>query len=492
MKIALLILFASIVYSVNAQNIHFLKSYGNNGYDYGRDIKQDVDTGYIATGSSSSFSSENADAFLLKVDSLGNFDWSYNYGGTGSDWGESVVVTSDSSYALAGHTNSSGSGGFDFYLVRTSNLGVPLWEKQYGGTDWDKAYDLIQLSDSGFVMVGETYSFGNGNNDAYIIRTDKFGDTLWTRTYGGTEADFANAVIADGDSLIVVGGTESQSNGMTDGLVLKYHIDGTLGWAKNFGQEREDYFTSITHEYGDYFLGGTRHYYFDQTGYLGDFWITQMSTDGNTIYADTSMTGGSHEFEIANDLIVNNLEHIIFAGSTKSFGHALFDNKTDAFIGRLLNNYYETNFIKNFGVAGDENVTALDKCNDNGFVGIGNTKFMSTGGNNIFILKVDKDITTVNITVTTEMTSDVITLSLNENLESNSNLNIYPTLVNETLTIDGLTNENYKIEVYNMNGQLVKSFINQNELNLSDINSGTLIIRLTTSESTITKRIVKI
>jgi hypothetical protein len=163
MKILIITIILLIPFIGKSQNINFIKSYGNNGYDYGRDIKQDVDTGYIATGSSSSFTSENADAFLLKVDSLGNFKWSYDYGGQGSDWGEAVVVTLDSSYAIGGYTNSFGSGGFDFYLVRTNSVGVPLWEKTYGGSDWERAHDMVQLPDSGFVLVGETYSYGSGN-----------------------------------------------------------------------------------------------------------------------------------------------------------------------------------------------------------------------------------------------------------------------------------------------------------------------------------------
>src|SRR5690606_3590882 len=104
--LTLIIIFLSVV--VSAQNIHFIKTYGNSGYDYGRDIKQDIDTGYIATGSSSSFTSGTADAFLLKVDSLGNFKWSYNYGGSGADWGESVVVLEEGGYAIGGFTNSFG------------------------------------------------------------------------------------------------------------------------------------------------------------------------------------------------------------------------------------------------------------------------------------------------------------------------------------------------------------------------------------------------
>ena len=188
MKTIFLVCFIALTSISLSQNIHFIKSYGNNGYDFGRDIKQDIDTGYIATGSSSSFWSANADAFLLKVDSLGNFKWSYNYGGTGSEWGEAVLPTSDGGYAVGGYTNSYGAGGFDFYFVKTNEFGVPQLEKTYGGPDWDKAYDMVQLPDSSYILVGETFSYGNGNNDVYIVRIDQYGDTIWTQSYGGSEA----------------------------------------------------------------------------------------------------------------------------------------------------------------------------------------------------------------------------------------------------------------------------------------------------------------
>ena len=490
MKNFILLIFTFFSLGLTAQNIYFIKSYGNNGYDYGRDIKQDLDTGYIATGSSSSFTSGNADAFLLKVDSLGNFKWSYNYGGPGSDWGEAVLPSADGGYVVSGFTNSFGAGGFDFYFVKTNDVGVPQFTKTYGGSDWDKAYDMVQLPDNGYVIVGETYSYGAGNNDIYIVRTTANGDTLWTRTYGGTQEDYANAVLLDGDSLVVVGGTKSFGAGMTDGIILKYHIDGTLGWTKVAGMEREDYFTSITsNQNGEYFLGGTRHYYYDQTGYLGDFWIYNMNDDGSLL-ADTSMTGGSHEFEIANGIAVDYQDNIYYAGSTKSFGYATTDFKKDAFVGRLLNNYYQASYINNFGVAGDEEVTAFYNTYDKGYIGIGNTKFMSSGGNNIFILKIDKNNTTGNITVTTELTSDIITLSIDESNELNEKLKVYPTLVSNLVNIEGLQGV-FTVQVFDLSGRLILQTNNSKIIDMSEINSGLYIINITQGDFNKQVKIIK-
>lgn len=474
------------------QNIHFIKSYGNNGYDYGRDIKQDLDTGYIATGSSSSFTSGTADAFLLKVDSVGNFKWSYNYGGQETDWGESVVVTNDSSYAIGGYTNSFGAGGFDFYLVRADKDGTPLWEKTYGGSDWDRAHSIIQLADSGFVLVGDTYSYGNGNADIYMVRTDKHGDTLWTNTYGGSENDFGNAVILDGDSLIIVGGTESFGNGMSDGIILKYHIDGTFGWRKVVGKERNDYFTSIvSNNNGEYFLGGTRSYYFDQTGWLGDFWIYNITDDGNILYADTALSHGSHELEIGHDLIIKGNDNVIYVGETKSFGQATIDFKSDAYIGYMNNTYYSYPYVQNFGASNDDILYAMDLCFDKGIIGIGILGFSSVGGGNLFIVKVDESNSFGSINVVNDITNENITLSYEE-LLNNIETTVYPTVFNDYINITNLPLNN-TISVYNSMGRIVyqEQNIKNSLLSLEYLSSGLYFLVIENKTSSVSTKIIK-
>ena len=493
MKIFILISFLFITLIGNCQNINFIKSYGNNGYDYGRDIKQDIDTGYIATGSSSSFTSGNADAFLLKVDSLGNFKWSYNYGGQGAEWGEAVVVTLDSTYAVGGYTNSYGAGGFDFYLVRTNNVGVPLWEKTYGGTDWERAHDMVQLPDSGFVLVGETYSYGNGNMDVYIVRTDKNGDTLWTKTYGGTQDDYANAVLLDGDSLVIVGGTTSFGAGMTDGLILKYHIDGTFGWSKVDGRDKDDYFTSITKNYnnGQYILGGTRNYNHHLNCDCGqDFWTYYLSNTGVTV-ADTSFQGEQLGTDIAYDVaFIISLNRLTYGGSTTSWGNNLSEGSSNAFLGQLDNMYGFYSYVGAFGVENDDVIYSLDTCTDEGVVSIGNLGYNSSGGMNIFIAKMNKNNTGGGIQVTQELTNENITLSYAE-ISTNPNLNVYPTLFLNHITIEGLP-KTHTVNIYDLSGKLIYQNNNQQTVyDLSELNSGMYILTITTVEGQYSTKIVK-
>ncbi|MGV6861553.1 MAG: T9SS type A sorting domain-containing protein [Putridiphycobacter sp.] len=493
MKKILTILSILIISQVHSQNINFIKSYGNNGYDYGRDIKQDLDTGYIATGSSSSFMHNNADAFLLKVDSLGNFKWSYSYGGNGADWGESVVITLDSSYAIGGYTNSFGAGGFDFYLIRADKNGAPLWEKTYGGSDWDRAHSLVQLPDSGFVIVGETYSFGNGNMDAFIIRTDKLGDTLWTNTYGGFEDDYANGVLLDGDSIIVVGGTKSFGQGMTDGLILKYHIDGTLGWSKYVGKDKEDYFTSIAFKNSDYVIGGTRDYHHKNSCDCGqDFWTYFISNDGLTVLSDTSFSGEQLGTEIAYDVVSDGNDNtVVFGGSTTSWGsYDIAQGYSDAYIGKINNSYGFATYISNFGTEKSDIVFGMDSCYDGGIIAVGDLFFNSTGGYNMFIAKIDKNNTPGVFHVTQDLTNEIITLSF-EDIHEQTNLNVYPTPFKSSINFEGLPNYNV-IKVFDYSGKLVYSGINQSQsIDLSNLTNGLYILTIETEAGQFSTKIVK-
>lgn len=478
-----------------AQNIHFLKSYGNTGYDYGRDIKQTADTGYIATGSSSSFSSSNSDAFLLKVDSLGNFKWSYNYGGPDSDWGNSVAITYDSTYAVAGYTNSFGAGGFDFYLVRAGEFGVPLWEKTYGGSDWDKANSIAEIpADSGFVLVGETFSYGGGGKDMYIVRTDKNGDTLWTKTYGDSEDDWASGVIVDGDSIVVCGGTESYGMGMTDGIIMKMDLDGNVGWILTAGKDSVDYFTSLVKFGTSYYLAGTRNYH--NGAYLGDFWVYRISTDGLTIVVDTTIENGSHELEIAHDITVAQIGDIYFAGQSKSFGYSTIDGLPDAFLGKIISTYWTvSDFRQNFGEAGTDIAWGIDKCFDQGTVAVGDLSFGSTGGNNMFIIKLDKLPSFPADSPDYDLTGPInnpITTAIFEPENQTSDLVVFPNPATDVITIESGENEISGIRIYDMTGKLIHEELNPGStISVAHLISGSYILQIEINEIFYSYRLIK-
>jgi hypothetical protein len=195
------------------------KTYGTMYYDYGYSVSQTADGGFIVAGWTSSWED---DVCLIRTDANGNALWEKTYGGTDGDCGHSVAQTADSGYIVAGDTRSFGAGGGDVYLIRTDANGNALWEKTYGGTDGDCGHSVAQTADSGYIVAGDTRSFGAGGGDVYLIRTDANGNALWEKTYGGTYWDNGNSVAQTADGgFIVAGRTRSFGAGDSDVYLIR-------------------------------------------------------------------------------------------------------------------------------------------------------------------------------------------------------------------------------------------------------------------------------
>jgi len=197
-------------------------TYGGSEHDYGYSVQQTLDGGYIIAGASSSFGAGSSDVYLLKTDSLGDTLWTRTYGGRGDDGGWSVQQSSDGGYVIAGYTKSFGAGGYDVYLLRTDSSGDTLWTRTYGGSRYDWGRAVQQTSDQGYVIGGYSRSFGAGGYNVYLLRTDSSGDTLWTRTYGGTDYDHGHSVQQTSDgNYIVAGATHSFGAGEADMYLVR-------------------------------------------------------------------------------------------------------------------------------------------------------------------------------------------------------------------------------------------------------------------------------
>jgi hypothetical protein len=230
MKRVIYILFLFLLtQKISAQHTAYIGIYGGAQNNTCSQVKATNDGGYILLGTTNSSGCGNTDMYAVKIDSVGRKIWSKTYGGELNEEGFSVEQTYDHGYAFLGFTNSFGNGGYDVYLVRTDSNGNFQWQRTYGGADWDFGYSIHQLADSGFVIAGQTYSFGQGNGDVYVIRTDKNGDSLWTRTVGGTGYDIGNSVAVFRDSLYyIVGATTSYRPGDTDMFFIKINNNGVL------------------------------------------------------------------------------------------------------------------------------------------------------------------------------------------------------------------------------------------------------------------------
>ncbi len=212
------------------------KTYGGSSYDYGNSVQECASGGFIIAGATRSFGAGGYDVYLIRTNSDGDTLWTKTYGGTDDDYGKSVQECTEGGFIIAGRTGSFGAGENDVWLIRTDTDGDTLWTKTYGGTISDYGYSVEECVSGGFIIAGWTWSFGAGSGDVYLIRTNANGDTLWTKTYGGTRCDGGNSVQeCAGGGFIIAGETFSFGAGFYDVWLIRTDADGDSLWTKTYG-----------------------------------------------------------------------------------------------------------------------------------------------------------------------------------------------------------------------------------------------------------------
>ncbi|MDG6218965.1 MAG: hypothetical protein QCI00_05955, partial [Candidatus Thermoplasmatota archaeon] len=214
------------------------KTFGGNDDDEGHSVRQTTDGGYILTGHTESFGSNMNDVILIKTDASGNEEWMKIFGGEYDDEGYSVRQTTDGGYIIAGVTTSFATGGRDAWLIKTNASGNEEWSETYGGLSSDGARSVQQTSDGGYIMTGWTASYSAGYLfDIWLVKTDGYGNEEWNNTWGGTgvEADVGYSVkqTADG-GYILTGETQSFGGDNYDAILIKTDVFGDEEWMKTF------------------------------------------------------------------------------------------------------------------------------------------------------------------------------------------------------------------------------------------------------------------
>ena len=343
---------------------------------------------------------------------------------------------------------------------------------------------MIQLPDSGFVLVGDSYSFNGGMRSGYMIRTDKNGELIWEIPVLEDVPSFFTDIALDGDSIIVCGGIGDGGVDTFDGYAVKYNIDGTFGWEKRIGQAHNDYFNAVYSIGGYYSFGGARGYKFPTE--QENMWMYRMDDSGVEI-VDTVYVNESLKSDQVNDIAVRGFDQdYYYVGQTQSYGYQL-DGKHDIFMGKMTPS--QTHIAQNnYGEAGEDIGHAIDKTRDNGVVVVCDTKFFSTGGNNILVIKLNYLWEYPDLFE--DIAYDDITNALPEYLESDA-LTVYPNPFNDVVYIPEIKEGLYSI--YSLDGQLISQdkFVSK-KINLSHLESGTYILTIQTDEGIYKKRLIKI
>jgi hypothetical protein len=294
------------------------RNYGGTDYDDGRSVRQTSDGGFIIAGATASFGAGSYDVYLIKTNASGVARWTKFYGGSLEDWGNSVQQTSDGGYIVVGSKEIIVGRDKDVYLLKTDAFGDTLWTRTYGGTSEDYGYSVQQTSDGGYIVAGHTFSFvpPPGYPDVWLIKTNASGDTLWTRTYGGTNFEYGYSVQQTSDGgYIIAGYTESFGAGYGDIYLIKTNASGDTLWTKNYGGINDDYGNSVqqTSDGGYIIAGGSCT--FGQWGC--DVYLIKTNASGNRIWARTY---SGTDWEVGNSVRQALDGGYIIAGYTHSFG----------------------------------------------------------------------------------------------------------------------------------------------------------------------------
>jgi hypothetical protein len=277
-----------IVKTDSSGNTVWTWTWGGGGDDEGRDIQQTADGGYIVVGRTTSMGSGGNDIVLIRLTGSGDSVWIKTIGGTGHDIGYSVQQTADGGFIIAG-LSTIGGRSEDVYLVKTDSMGDTIWTRTYGGTGYDVGLSIDRTTDGGYVVAGQVSSLNGTGKDVYLIRTNSSGDTLWTRTFGGNDFDVGNSVQQTSDSGYIVAGTMYFSPTDPDVYLVKTDASGDTLWTRTFGGTGVDDGSSVQQTPdGGYIVAGRTASYGAGNG---DVWLIKTDVDGYVALAEPGHSG---------------------------------------------------------------------------------------------------------------------------------------------------------------------------------------------------------
>ena len=262
----------------SAGTIEWQKAYGGTGFDALNAVIKSSDGGYLIAGRTSSFGAGSLDGMLIKINSFGSIQWQKAYGGAGEDAITSIEQTTDGGYIAAGLSDSFGAGFTDIWALKLDASGSITWQKVYGtsSTFQERVESVHQTTDGGYVLGGRNPI--SNQDHVYVLKIDSLGNIQWQKSYGQTnERAFQLQTTSDG-GFIVAGETATFGAGSGDGWIIKLDSSGGIQWQNAYGGSNSDSIFAITETAdGGYAAAGSTYSFGsgDQ-----DFWILKLSAAG--------------------------------------------------------------------------------------------------------------------------------------------------------------------------------------------------------------------
>jgi putative intracellular protease/amidase len=373
-------------YDAGPEDVVWAKTLGGLQADGGHGLCQTDDGGYLLTGYTFSQGSGDADILVIKTDSDGNIIWSKAYGGAGTEYGYGCIAVANG-YLVVGYTTSFGTGSKDVYLIKIDPEGEMVWAKTFGGSHWDVGTSACETGDGHYVVCGFTHSFGSGDEDIYVIKTDADGNEVWSRTYGGSRSDMGNSIFSLNDGGLLVGATTTSYGDKTgNAYLMKLDAEGRQILAHHYGNSGPrgygyDWCKAMhpTENGGAVLVG-----YTDSQDIL-DVYVVRVDADGEESWS--SRFGKKPFYDYGNSVYPAGDGGFIVCGTTKSIpgDDAVYDNDISV---TKLDNQGNVIWEKTFGRSGTDWGNAVVVTERGEIVVLGHTDGSGSGFLDVCLLKV--------------------------------------------------------------------------------------------------------
>ena len=292
----------------------FIRTYGGVNFEEFRDIVQTPDSGFLMCGITNGYGQGSNAIYVVKAKKDGTHVWSRALGGVSADLAYSIAATNSGQYLIAGTSSSGGNGGYDGYLICIDDTGGVVWDKYYGGTDWDFLNSIAILPDQSILLAGESYTYSDGGSDAWILHLNSIGDTIWTNHFGSSGNDAFKNICLSSTAIYLSGYVDSTDADGLDGYLVKLDFNGNEIWQKRFNNLGRDLLNGCLIEpNGELVIYGSTAP-FDST--KNDIWVEKTDTNGTSIWISNS---GSQEDDYANKVIsIRNDEYAIIGQKNPS------------------------------------------------------------------------------------------------------------------------------------------------------------------------------
>lgn len=450
----------------------FIRTYGGSQFEEFRDIVQTADSGFLMCGITNGYGQGSNAIYVVKAKKDGTHMWSKAFGGASADLAYSIAANNTGQYFIAGTSGSGTNGGYDGYLICLDDTGGVIWEKYYGGSDWDFLYSVSIMPDQSILLAGESYSFSDGGSDAWILHLNTAGDTTWTHHFGSTGNDAFKNICLSSSSIYLSGYVDSTDADGMDGYLVKLDFNGNEIWNKRFNNLGRDILNGcIVDPAGQLVVYGSTAP-FDST--KNDIWVENIDTSGASIWISNS---GSQENDYANKVI-----------SIRNNEYAIIGQKDPSGLGNksmFAAQYNSAGFQQSshsFGGANDEEGYSAIRTIEGGIAIVGYTTTFGVGNKDamLVILRYDSIINFTLLELPSIYIETLSPIGIND-LDISEEITVYPNPANSFVQIKSEFEEDIEtVSIENTLGKISQIEIDKNSscFSVNNFPSGIYLLRV--------------